>query len=38
MGILDELSDKANSLLDKYGLNNVVKRQTQLYDSSKNTI
>ena len=38
MGVLDELSDKANSLLDKYGLNNVVKRQTQLYDSSKNTI
>ena len=38
MGILDELSDKANSLLDKYGLNSVVKRQTQLYDSSKNTI
>ena len=24
MGVLDELSDKANSLLDKYGLNNVV--------------
>ena len=38
MGVLDELSDKANSLLGKYGLNNVVKRQTQLYDSSKNTI
>ena len=38
MGVLDELSDKANSLLDKYGLNGVVKRQTQLYDSSKNTI
>ena len=38
MGVLDELSDKANSLLDKYGLNSVVKRQTQLYDSSKNTI
>ena len=38
MGVLDELSNKANSLLDKYGLNNVVKRQTQLYDSSKNTI
>ena len=38
MSVLDELSDKANSLLGKYGLNNVVKRQTQLYDSSKNTI
>ena len=38
MGVLDELSDKANSLLDKYVLNSVVKRQTKLYDSSKNTI
>lgn len=38
MGVLDELSDKANSLLDKYGLNSFIKRQTNLYDSSTNNI